>query len=199
MSEMPSRKYAAHPVQRYAIRGITLFEMIVVMGIVAILLAIGIPSFMYVTTSNRIASEVNGLLGDLQFARAEAIKEGQTVTVCVSSNGTSCSTGTTAWNDGWIVFSDVNNDATVDTGDIVLHIQAPFTSTDTFNASNSISSISFNREGFASGPTGFANGTLITLHATPTSNGSTRCLAVTMIGLATTLTYNQTSNAFTCT
>jgi type IV fimbrial biogenesis protein FimT len=190
----------AYSAQRRTHRGITLLETIVVMGIVAILLAIGIPSFLYVTTSNRIASEVNGLLGDLQFARAEAIKEGQTVTVCVSGNGTSCSAaGTTAWNDGWIVFSDVNNDATVDAGDIVLHVQAPFTSTDTFTASNSISSITFNREGFASGPAGFNNGTLITLHAATPATSTTRCLAVTMIGLATTMTSNQTANGFTCT
>jgi type IV fimbrial biogenesis protein FimT len=194
-----NRLSRANPAQRRANRGLTLFEMLVVMGIVGILMAIGVPSFRYVTTSNRIASEVNGLLGDLQFARAEAIKEGQTVTVCVSTNGTSCSASNTAWNAGWIVFSDVNNDATVDTGDIVLHAQAAFSGTDTFSASNSIVSISFNREGFASGPAGFANGTLITLHASPVSNGTTRCLAVTMIGLATTQTYNQTSNGFHCT
>jgi len=191
------RPYSA---QRRKSRGITLIETLIVMAIVAILLAIGIPSFMYVTTSNRIAGEVNGLLGDLQYARAEAIKEGQTVTVCVSSNGTACdTTSTTTWNSGWIVFSDANADATVDSGDIVLRIQTPFSGTDTFSASNNIGSISFNREGFASGPSGFANGTLITLHATPPRAASTRCLAITMIGLAATQTYNQTSNGFTCT
>lgn len=190
----------AYSAQRRGSRGITLLETIVVMGIVAILLAVGIPSFLYVTTSNRIASEVNALLGDLQYARAEAIKEGQNVTVCVSSDGATCkAAGTTAWNDGWIVFSDVNGDATVDAGDIVLHIQAPFTSTDTFTASNTISSITFNREGFASGPTGFAAGSLITLHAATPATSTTRCLAVTMVGLATTLTSSQTANGFTCT
>ena len=143
-----NRMCRAHPAQRRANRGITLFEILVVMGIVGILTAIGVPSFRYITTSNRIASEVNGLLGDLQFARAEAIKEGQTVTVCVSTDNTNCSTTSTAWNSGWIVFSDVNNDATINTN-IVLHKQTAFSGTDTFTASNSIGSISFNREGFA--------------------------------------------------
>ena len=64
-----------------------------VMAIVAILAAIGVPSFKYVTASNRIASEINGLLGDMQFARSEAVKQGQSVTVCVSTNGTSCTGG----------------------------------------------------------------------------------------------------------
>ena len=66
--------------------GFTLFELVIVMLIVAVMAAIAIPSFRYVTTSNRIASEVNQLLGDMRFARTEAIKEGQTVTVCSSAN-----------------------------------------------------------------------------------------------------------------
>ncbi len=84
--------------------GFTLVEMIMTMAIAAILLTIAIPSFRYVTNSNRIAGELNGLLGDLQFARAEAIKEGRTVTVCVSNDGATCANSTT-WQSGWIVFS----------------------------------------------------------------------------------------------
>ena len=77
------------------------------------------------TNSNRIAAEINGLLGDLQFARAEAIKEGQTVTVCVSSNGATCAgAAVSTWQNGWIVFSDVNNDHTVDAGDAILRVQS---------------------------------------------------------------------------
>ncbi len=53
--------------------GFSLTEVAVVMSIVAILLAIGLPSFKYVTASNRVSTEVNGLLGDLQFARSLAV------------------------------------------------------------------------------------------------------------------------------
>lgn len=44
-------------------RGFTLLEMLMTMAIAAIVLTIGIPSFRYVTNSNRIAGELNGLLG----------------------------------------------------------------------------------------------------------------------------------------
>ena len=60
--------------------GFTLLELLITMSIAAIVLTIAVPSFRYVTNSNRIAGELNGLLGDLQFARSEAIKEGLGVT-----------------------------------------------------------------------------------------------------------------------
>ncbi len=66
--------------------GLTLVELMVVITIVAVLLALGVPSYRYVTSSNRVSSEVNALLGDLMFARSEAIKEGATVTVCPVAN-----------------------------------------------------------------------------------------------------------------
>ena len=181
-------------------RGFTLLELITVMAVAAILMAIAIPSYMYVTSSNRIAAEVNGLLGDMQFARAEAIKEGQTITVCQSSDGATC-TGATSWQNGWLVFFDVNGNHVVNTGtDAILRVQSPFSntgSTDTFTANNAVSYVTFNREGFATGA-GIANGTLITLHSTPLNNDSTRCLSVTLVGLMTVQRHNQTNNTVTC-
>jgi type IV fimbrial biogenesis protein FimT len=159
--------------------------MVAVMGIAAILMSIAVPSYKYITNSNRIAAEVNGLLGDMQFARGEAIKEGQTVTVCVSSDGATC-LANTSWNKGWIVFSDVNGDQTVQApNDTVLRVQAVFTSSDTFAANDTISAVTFNREGFAvANGTGLAAGdALITLHASPATGDSTRCLAMNMVGM----------------
>jgi len=73
--------------------GFTVTELVMVMTIIGILTAIGLPSFKYVTASNRISSEINALLGDMQFARSQAIKQGLTVTVCTSTDGATCNTG----------------------------------------------------------------------------------------------------------
>src|SRR5215469_11528870 len=85
--------------------GFTITELMVVMTIVAILLGVGVPSYRYIQNSYRMSAEMNSLVGDLMYARAEAIKEGQPVAVCASSDGLTCS-GATTWHGGWIVFPD---------------------------------------------------------------------------------------------
>src|SRR5882757_9820117 len=108
--------------------GYTLIELLMTMSVAAIVAMIGVPSFRYVTNSNRIAGEINGLVGDLQLARAEAIKEGRNVTVCISTTGTGCSTATNAfWQSGWMVFSDPTNVGTYDSGETILRVQSTFT------------------------------------------------------------------------
>ena len=165
--------------------GFTMIELMTVVVIVAILTAVGIPSFKYVTSSNRISTEINSLLGDLQYARTEAVKEGSTVTVCMRNTaGTGCNTSGTAWNNGWIVFSDTNGDGAVNTGEIILRVASPFTGSDTFTADNSFTKITFNREGFAL--TGLTGNVTIAL-TEPTSNPQwKRCLAITPIGALST-------------
>lgn len=170
--------------------GFSLIELMVTIAIIAVLLAIADPSYQYITNSNRIAAEVNGLLGDLQYARAEAIKEGLNVVVCASSDNSSCA-GTSDWKIGWIVFADINNNGTPDNGEI-LRIQKTFTSADTFQATpNSLTAITFNREGFAPG---IAANTSINLHAqADTSNKWTRCLSIGLVGLLAVQTYDGTT------
>lgn len=181
---------------RAPMSGFTLLELLTVIAIAGVLTAIGVPSYRYVIDSSRMAAEVNSLLGDLQYARAEAIKEGQTVTACVSADGATCAGGSVAWQTGWIVFADANANRQVDLGEVVLRVQRTFTSTDTFTASNGAAAITFNREGFA---VGVPNGTSITLHDATVSPSRTRCLAITLVGLMTTQLYGATDNGMTCT
>lgn len=171
--------------------GVTLVELLIVTFIVAILLAIGVPSYRNVTTSNRVATEANALLGDLQYARSESIREGQPVTVCISRNGTSCDTASTTWQEGWIAFADLNNDQTVDAGDTVLRVQRAFSSTDTYKSSNSDYAVTFTRVGF---PLNLgANGLIVTLHDSTSNIIYARCLNITTAG-SMVITTNSTDS-----
>jgi type IV fimbrial biogenesis protein FimT len=175
--------------------GFTMVELLVTIAIASILLTLAVPSFRYVTNSNRIAGELNGLVGDLQFARAEAVKEGRTVTVCASADGNTCSNAIT-WQSGWIVFSDPTNVGVHDPGETIFRVQAAFSSTDTYVASNGVSAITFNRDGYA---IGIPNGSLITLHDSTDTNAWTRCLSINLSGEMTTEIFGTTTNGSTCT
>ena len=164
--------------------GFTMTELIIVMSLVAILVAIAAPSFKYVTTSNRITTELNGFLGDLQYARSEAVKQGLPVTVCSSTDGATCNGGA-VWQSGWILFLDSNSNQTVDAGETVLRVQNAFSSADTFLPDNgAFSAITFNREGYAS--TNAAVIVTLLLHDSTNAAQWTRCLAISPVGMLTT-------------
>jgi type IV fimbrial biogenesis protein FimT len=168
--------------------GFNLTELLVVVAIVAILLGIGVPSYRYITNSYRMSAEMNSLVGDLMYARAEAIREGQPVAICVSADGVSCS-GATTWENGWIVFPDPGGNGAADVPASILHVQQAFTGAtpDRFVLANPISSIIFNREGFAQGDAGVAfAANQFTLHD-PTANAAwTRCMQISVQGMIQT-------------
>ncbi len=176
-------------------KGFTLVEMLTVSVIVAVLLAIGVPSYRYIGNQNRMSMEVNSLLSDLQYARSEALREGKRVTACVSTNGTTC-TGGTAWAGGWVVYSNPNGVANPPANSL-LRVRKAFIGKvpDVFTAANAVSSITFNREGFATTAAGFAT-TKFLLTEQTNSNTYTRCLLVSPVGVLTTQT--RTGNSATC-
>jgi type IV fimbrial biogenesis protein FimT len=165
----------------------TLTDLMIALLIGAILMGIGIPSYRYLSYSSRVSSEVNSLLGDLRWARSEAVREGQTVTVCPANVlQTQCVANSDAWQNGWIIFSDVNSNATVANASNILRVSPAFRSTpqDTFISDSSLSFISFNREGFATSfPAAMSGYATITLHTTPAAAQWTRCLQIFSTGM----------------
>lgn len=70
--------------------GFTLLELVITVAVLAIVLAIGIPSFQGITNRNRLTSITNEMLGATQLARMEAIRRNSRVVVCPTTNGTTC-------------------------------------------------------------------------------------------------------------
>jgi type IV fimbrial biogenesis protein FimT len=169
--------------------GFTMTELLVTMGIAAMLMAIGVPSYRYVTYSNRVSTEINSLLGDMQYARSEAVKEGQAVSMCPASTDYSACVATSSWQSGWIVFSDINNNHTIASSANILRVRQKLSSNpqDTLVADNTMQFVTFNREGFATAFPAAATGYVtFTLHTTPNKAEWTRCLQIFSSGLMNT-------------
>lgn len=91
----------AYKPKGYNKKGFTLIELLVTIAIVAILATVGIPSFNQTIRSNRLSTNINELVGSLNFARSEAVKRNQTITIRKAG---------TEWESGWSVFVDVDGD-----------------------------------------------------------------------------------------
>jgi type IV fimbrial biogenesis protein FimT len=91
--------------------GFTLIELFITLIVVGVLLAIGVPSLKSFLQKGQLIASTNELVSAFHVARSEAIKINNSVTICESSNGTSCNDPATGnWKNGWIVFVDSNTD-----------------------------------------------------------------------------------------
>ena len=84
-------------------KGFTLLELLVALAVAAILLGVGVPSFVQMIKSGRISSEATCLNLALFAARSEAVRRSGFVTVCPYGTANSCGTD---WNNGALVFTE---------------------------------------------------------------------------------------------
>jgi type IV fimbrial biogenesis protein FimT len=93
-------------------RGFTLLELLMVVAVGAIVLGLGIPSFMDLIARNRMTTQVNELIANLQLARSEAIKRRVEIVLCPSTGDDEdnlvCAEQT-SWDTGYIIFPDRND------------------------------------------------------------------------------------------
>lgn len=116
-------------------RGVTLIEVMVVMTISAILIAASVPAFQWTIARNRISDATNQLLSHLEYARMEASRRGNTVSICRTLNANQalpvCSSAASAgadgndWAAGWVVFEKSGgvDESNVEVGDQVIFRQ----------------------------------------------------------------------------
>lgn len=110
-------------------RGFTIIEMIIVLAIMAVIATLAAPSMRSLLTTQSVKALSYDLVGDLTFARAEAISRSTNVALTVN-NGTD-------YMSGWSV--------TVSGVPAPVRVQSP--KTGALTAGGSTNSITFNRSG----------------------------------------------------
>ena len=95
--------------------GFTLYELLITVPVIGVIITIGVPNMREFTANSRVTAAANDLLSAFLLARTEAARSKENVTICASANGTSCAS--TSFDDGWIVFIDIDGDGAVDGGD----------------------------------------------------------------------------------
>lgn len=163
-------------------KGLTLIELLVTLTIVGVLVSLAVPGFTSFLAKRAIAASLSDLASDFRLARSEALRRGRTVSICRSSNGTSCATSG-SWSLGWIVFIDPNPSSppSVGTGDEVIRVQgAPTGIASILGAAGADPTT-----GVTFQSTGWARAAGATLVFTPTfsgSSGSTRLFCISNQG-----------------
>lgn len=100
-------------------QGFTLVELLMTLTVLAVVLAIAIPSFTSAIDSVRQRTQVNQLVTDLHFARSRAITSRRPVSFCAGQEN--CN-GTRSWSGQILMFEDLNANGKVDVEDTPLRI-----------------------------------------------------------------------------
>jgi type IV fimbrial biogenesis protein FimT len=99
-------------------RGLSLVEMLVAVGIAAILLTLGLPSLSRLRADWTVRGAAAQVLAGLQLARRTALMTGQSVTLCPTTDGWRCGFPSRHW----MLFANVEGgaDARREAGEAVL-------------------------------------------------------------------------------
>ncbi|MCS5712492.1 GspH/FimT family pseudopilin [Candidatus Berkiella aquae] len=170
--------------KKFTKRGFTLIELLITILVLAIVMAIAIPSFYSIIQNNLTVATSNDLMISLNYARSEAIKRGANVSLCPAADQTFSGCGND-WNQGWLIFVNPNantNYSASNSAQVLLRTQSFSGATPNITTSPSTSLANYNSAGFAG--TNTSNLTF-NISATGCQGPYARSLNISMTGRVT--------------
>jgi len=104
--------------------GFTFLDLILALAIGATLLALAGGAYHTVLPDLELRERVQALTNAMAHARAEALKRGQRVNLCPSGDGAACADDG-RWEQGWILFADLDADGARSHDEPVLRVEPP--------------------------------------------------------------------------
>jgi len=103
-------------------RGYTLLELLITLALLVIVAAFAVPSFQDSIARNARESAMLDLMSSLALARSEAVSADRPVSICRSTNLTTCAGSAGDWSGGWLVFSDTGTAGSIGGSDTVVQV-----------------------------------------------------------------------------
>lgn len=166
-----------HPGIAHPMHGFSLVEVMVTVGILAILAALAGPGFQPLIDKWRVLQAVENMKSTLYYARSEAIKRGGGLGLQRTNKSTDCQQANTnqEWGCGWFVFVDSDGNGKWKSGEEILQTIAPPINVDVIHTSGS-TNIKVDRYGMMSGLN--AKGFVFAPTSTGVSSPATRGLCM---------------------
>ncbi len=96
-------------------RAFTLIELVIIMAIISIIAMIALPNFHNFREKQEVSQLLHLIRQNVQLAKNTAKVYQARVVICSSSDMTQCESD--QWNTSILVFSDLNNNKSIDTGE----------------------------------------------------------------------------------
>jgi type IV fimbrial biogenesis protein FimT len=132
--------------------GFTLYELMLVLAIAAVMFGLAIPNMRQFIWNNRMTSTANDLLTAVYRARSESVKRHTQTILCFSSDWQAAEPECDGdGSQGWVVFADTDASGTADKDEEVLlrHGPIPDTIKLTSLPDDNAGYVAFNNAGFA--------------------------------------------------
>ncbi len=134
----------------------------VTLAILALLLAIGVPSMQGFLASRQAQAQADTFASALRYARSEALKRSQRVTMCLSGNPDdpqpTCDAAGADWNTGWVVYVNFNNSTNPAPPNLIVNVQQSMAGTAQITGRNGAApprvSFTFTGDGLSIGDNG---------------------------------------------
>jgi len=163
-------------------KGFTLVELMVTLAILVILLAIGVPAMQRFLTGRLAIANADAMASGIKYARSEALKRGQTVSMCLTTTANTvaptCSTSTQNWSSGWLVYVDPTGACAFNNTQLLVRVQQQFTNGGAVNGDATRRCLTFTPDGLSVG----SNGTFSVMSPDSSDTGAKRCIVLNRQG-----------------